>query len=526
MFQGIYWKKMGKRLSSGSPPSRMPEMKYLTRFILVFILILILSSVLYAPVLMVPYAHHDDLSFFERAPQAWAKHPFHDLTFAIGRFLAAWIITIQGWFVNRLADLSIIRFVCLIVFSLCAAINDQTFKKYIHHSSYLILITVITLTLPSFFAVIGYAGMSFVAFSVLFASLAIWIVDRPVRTPWRMAAAFLFMLAALATYQPGAMFYWPLLYAIYLWDHSPRPQKRAKMIELGCLGFISILVYGGILLAAKTFLIDQTGGMYNPYQVTGRILHKFIWFFLEPVPNAINLWNIFPSWSNVIVFFAVLFATAVIAWTQQKTSWTTQIKNTGVFCVFLVLSFLPNLLAVGDAAWYRCCLPLTVLFGILILKLFSISIQSLCPPKFQKSIIISLLLGAGIFASLMASATIILYRVLPSYHETHYIITKIAEAHDNNMAFTNTHLIRPARASVRGRYDEFGVLSSHYKDNTAAFFKLAYRELGQESTLYTNKMSFSHHLENDPNPVIPADSLIIDIPRLLQTEPSLSRIRR
>ncbi len=157
----------------------------------------------------------------------------------------------------------------------------------------------------------------------------------------------------------------------------------------------------------------------------------------------------------------------------------------------LILSFLPNLLAVYNAPFYRCICALATIILLLLIWSLKVCLELIFKIDASRYFNVFIVL-ACLFAGIYAFQTIHAYRVIPSKVELAYIMNIIKQREKSGQEYHTTHMILASREEMPSRYDEFGVLSSSYDGNVQFLFKVAFRELGIEDKLYNGSVNFSY----------------------------------
>src|SRR3989338_1058116 len=194
--------------------------------LILFCLILLIFCVIYFPAIFMYYAHHDDLSYFEREPGLFTRHPFQDLNFAIGRFTGALFETFLSWCVYSVNDLKFIRFLSIVQFSMCVFGGIVFAQNHRFNAFYAFLLLISLFTLPPFQFFVSYAGVvCYIPAIVLsfFAALTATKVtfDQGFINSFKNKYALLSLILlffAITTYPSAAMFYWSVAFGIFLID--------------------------------------------------------------------------------------------------------------------------------------------------------------------------------------------------------------------------------------------------------------------------------------------------------------------
>ncbi|MCD4781791.1 MAG: glucosyltransferase domain-containing protein [Candidatus Omnitrophica bacterium] len=494
-----------------------------------FILFFISLTILCLPTLMIPFAHHDDLSYFDHHPKLFTKYPYHDINFSIGRYTAAYFGSILSWFIYRIDDLKWIRLFNIVQLSLAGALIVQTVNRWIKQPFQTFLITLTLFSLPPFQIFIAYSGIA-CFFPAIWLSLAaaVMVWDIPTQRPFhkrlrhkKAIGSCLLFLCAITTYPSAAMLFWGVSLGFYL-IHLQTKKRDLHLILLHVFisGISCIAIYAGLIkIIGKHFLNTiTTTSLYNPYSITTDFWGKLTWFFKEPLFNVTNFWNIFP---NVYIYgISILFILGAcflrVKNTIRKKPLTSDnmlqfyILPVTTIIAFTILSYLPNLLATGQAPWYRCSVGLTTsIFCLMIWSGYVYFSYFLSAKHSLPKILLSVLCLTGSYS---ACQTMVIHRVIPSCMETQKIITSINRAHQSNKTFNHIHFIVPYRDNKRIRYDEFGVLSSQYSFNIPSLINLAYKELNLDQSIKPKDMRYSSSLPGQISQFSPK-ILVIDLSR-------------
>lgn len=500
----------------------------------IFIIFLILF-IAYSPSIFGYYIYSDDALYWFKLP-GFTKYMLHDFIFYIGRFLGAFILTFTGWIVSYVRDLNVIRFLALIEFSICGYIIFLLLQKYFSHSIHSILCAVIIFSLPPFQSIVSVASCAYVASSILLSLLAAVYADKIASDEIlfkRMGQrqyiiSLLLLFLALGTYPSGAMFYW-FASAIILLTAQKESFVRFKSAaqNLFSIGFMSFLLYGTALKMIKKFCIPQVWGIYDTGQITKNYFAKLKWFIEEPLYNSLNLWNIFPKIHFAYLMIVFIFLTfffvilrILISQNINKRRFLGYLMlNISLFITLIILSFLPNLLAAANAAWYRCCAGLTSLvFLILILALNEW--LNLLPALVKRRILTCTLLFLCLWGVYKSFTNLLYYRVIPSQEELLYTKNRIDKS--DITKYKKICVIRPNVEYIKHRYDEFGTPSTYAEVNVAPFLIAVFRELKMEKYLDKIMLNISSRLSMFQTSDIPPDTLVINISELYSPTGKLS----
>ena len=515
-------------------------MTILKKNTLLFICLLITLCITYWPALVMPYVYHDEFRFWERIPGSLAVHSLYYYLFAFGRFLGATILTIVGWLVNNVTDLNMIRFITLMQLGLCGLFLMVWWHKYFVNPINSFLATIIILTLPPFQSIAMYAPNCIIATAIL---LSLWAAVRTsqisLTEPWERRIispsailSILFLFFALSIYASAATFYW-IIVAIVILSNQAESQNNFKnqLINFFSIGTIALVIYALILKLFKSIVIPHTFGMYNPYVLTTDVLGRLKWFMREPLVNALNLWNIFPKTSYAIIAFIFILSGGLISIRdvikhyrngKKGENFVRRFLNLFLFLLLLILSFLPNLLASGEAPFYRCSTALTSI--ILLTLLWAIQQWLSVFPKPSQPFILTFILFIGfIYGVLQAQKTVLYDRVIPSSIEFNYI-KHIFKKTDLNQ-YKQIYFIRPQLFNLKYRYDEFAAPSTHFPQDSVGITLCVARELGKENQVYSNRMKITSATYPPTESDLKESTLIIDMTKLFNSSRILQYLR-
>lgn len=469
--------------------SALPLLSYFVTFLII-----------YSPTILIDYVHHDGVLFFLRTPGTLEPNFHQSTAIAIGRYLAGYYLSFIGWMIDTVSDIKYIRLFNILLMSQCAALIHEWFslQKIRHIHSYCIIVMIFTLA--SFQSLFSYSGnfpfLPALLFSILSAKCILRIPEddtlaASISSPFRWFAAGL-LLCALCFYPSLAMYYWFLAAIILI--YSPEVDwdiKQQRLLAFLSTGMLAMFFYAVLLKGIRKILniALSAKSLYNPYSVTRDPIGKIKWFLTEPLFDAMNLWSIFPK--SAVAFLVGFFLVTALLIHQRRISVSnvTEPPNKNIannlivlvwFCLLLVLSYFPNLVAVGNAPWYRTQAAL----GSIVLLAIVWSVQqwiSLLPNPLRSKVLTFCLVVGATSGAMFAYHNVLTYRVLPSYNEYQYIrhILNQSAIHPDQ----RIHVILPPEKPKHARYDEFGVISSHYRTDLDSLIIGIFRDLDREEDI-------------------------------------------
>ncbi|MBF0532894.1 MAG: hypothetical protein HQL23_07360 [Candidatus Omnitrophica bacterium] len=321
-------------------------------------------------------------------------------------------------------------------------------------------------------------GMTFDEFGVVLAVFAIWAVSKipaaavlkdRLRNKWTPISILIFF-GAIATHQAAAMFYWAMGVLYLLSLNGSWTELKRKTIDYFGVGFGALGLYGCALQAVKKYGIQYVEEGYNAFETRKDYFRQLDWFFREPVRDALNFWNIFPSEFAAIVMKLLLVSAVIIALIRL---WGNRPANpgnaprmffwAGIFAASVLLSYLPNLVMTGQVAFYRCSAGLTTLF---LFAVFWAAQQWVALLSEKYKIRLCMLIAAAILLMgvVQTNQNINRYRVQLSREEYLFVKNKLHAA-DLTAYGQQIHFIRPDIDGSIHRWDEFGMMTTTWQHN-------------------------------------------------------------
>jgi uncharacterized membrane protein len=315
-------------------------------------------------------------------------------------------------------DLKYLRLMGIFQLSIACWLFMLCWKAYDPNYFKAALIAITIFTLPPFQIMVAWAASFILTTAVLLSCLSAFLLNRQdIGRPWKeilltpgFFVSIFLLCAALTTYPSTATFYWVGAFVCVLSFYRQPLDRFLRKIGIFLLGgFGPVVLYALALSLIKPFQLHKVkSDFYNPYTLTDDIGGKLIWFVKEPLFNALNLWNIFPNLRIAIVLIGILgLAVLFVCFQDKKGSVSVTCKKI-LFLIFsgliVFLAYFPNLLAKGNAPFYRCSAALSsilLIFLILSLeKLFSVFVSR---PQNAKVFLYGILIIGCVYAAASAN---------------------------------------------------------------------------------------------------------------------------
>ena len=455
------------------------------RPLFLFLLFLLIITTVYSPVLYFDYLFHDDAFFWVKFKEIGFKHFLYNWDMSQCRFGLAWLLTLENFFIHKVSDLKFLRFFAIVISSCTAYLLLQQMRRLSFSDIQAFLVISAMFFLPGFAVIIFNSACSCIHALCIF--LACWSFHR-IETDKGMVIPVFSFLFAITIYQPAAMFYWVMvgMYILFVCDrHSVLFRKN--IFRSMAVGLISLLIYAILIFFMHySFSHKMSSPLYNPYVITPHWLNKLQWFSQEPIKNALNLWDIFPKviWSILVSGFIVFTALVVVTrrlvqiGPQKRHDLAlTSLWQPCLFIFIFFLTFLPNLVANENVAFYRCLLPLTSLIW-LVLVWAILKWMDIMPKILTRWRIVALLSTIVVLAGIETYHNVLYYRVLPSYVEWNAYKSMAKEIRFKKV--DAIHIFLPYNLSIQ-RYDEFGVITSAYRQDLYHMLNCAFNEAGMQN---------------------------------------------
>lgn len=423
--------------------------------------------------------------------------------------------TLQGIFVgptfdyinyHKSIDATIpIRFVGLIGITLLAYIIFTIFRVNRFKDSHAFLLSISICTLPPYLAYISYliciAYIYAAAFSAIAALLMCNIYWRASlgERPWpimHVLTAITCIIIALLIFQPAAMLYWPLaLIPIVMHDNQPSKKRWLQLIAAYfIIGLSSIALYWGLTKSILFFTGVTLSWRAELIQLSD-IPHKIQWFIRNPLRNALNLWDVFPS--NKLGFTVLLIITAGIFYNparaikeKKNSSFMNSLLKLSLIMSALLLSYLPNLLIKDSWASYRTMVSLTtavcILFGYAIINIVNAVFYNYSQ-QIKKIIIAMILSIVTAYGCYLSYTNLNKYIVMPQIKEVEYVKDAINSYGVSNLMRNKNiyiRLVSDKALHAKGFLYEFGQISSQYCWATMSFSKKVLYDFGIEEDIH------------------------------------------
>ncbi|HZC29313.1 MAG TPA: glucosyltransferase domain-containing protein, partial [Gaiellaceae bacterium] len=260
----------------------------------------------YLPVVIIPYAFEDDY-WILGATHGLGGRPVWQTASAGGRPLQG--LLLMGIFsvVPDIDSLRLVRLVSVVGVALLGvlvyvALRRSGISRWLATAAALSVVT-----LPSFQVYASWAVLFEAPFAAILAGLA-WLCAssalggerRALLVRGALAAGLLF--TALLIYQPAAMFFW-VFAAIDVLPRNVRLVDGAKTLGFGVA--VAVVALAGAYVVTKVAVQHYGAPGGGRSTLTHDVVGKVRWFWDQPLPNALNLFNLVPKWTIAGVTIAV-----------------------------------------------------------------------------------------------------------------------------------------------------------------------------------------------------------------------------
>lgn len=513
-------------------------------FLVFFLVSFIFLCFAFMPLLTIPCAQHDDYNFFAWGPrEGLLSHPQALFTLFLGRPIKGVLASFFMRFVDTPADFAPIRAIYLFFAALSTALLTVYLKKAKIGNLPVLFTSIAIFLLPGMQYYILVILSSPMLLGVFFALVSMMFLEkvsakdllslRLFVKPYSLLFtifSFLFLLAALLSYQVTTMFFLvPTLILVLFRDIDKWKETRLivlrDLVLLGTAIITFFLVHRCIVLPYLFAKYPQASHVVGPgskyqFMLSINVLQKMAFFIKNLSFQSLNLWSIYPTLQ--IAFGVLLFIIiGVIAalWkmickaTLRRNYWS--VAQASVVILFLIiLSNLPNLAAAGGYPAYRTIFPYTAM--IIILLIWSAkSLLGFLSEKWQLRAIWVVACGMLVISIFCAHYNMLNVAV-NNHLELSYLRAAIAEEINNKPS--SVHIIAKSHIhksflNLPQRYDEFNKITEAFPLMIYSFLKKEgpYRD-GVIKT--ENYPTISCSRANEKTIYIPSDSIVVNMDAL------------
>jgi hypothetical protein len=325
----------------------------------------------------------------------------------------------------------------------------------------------------------------------------------------------------LSIFQPTAMMYWTMGVIYFLagnnYDFSKK-ECRLIIMKYFFVGLVSIMIYAIISLKIIPFLTDVPVARGELVGIR-YFHHKIKWFMTFPFKNAVNLWNIYPTFQSTIIISVIVFIGIIFGLLQEikekKTIFSSYFQKYFLIACLIIMSYFPNLIIRYNAYPYRTLTSLAAAMSVLFcFGLINIVESFRFAPNFssevRKKIITILLALLTIVTAFMANNNVEKFTTLYS-NELKYVKNVIQGYGVPNLLRTLRIYVRRPKQRVNSpnpasEFSFMGILPTYSKAGPVIeVIKTALAETGAKQDI-----QIIHGAASDP---VPEDKnvLIIDM---------------
>ena len=307
--------------------------------------------------------------------------------------------------------------------------------------------------MPAFQVYASWAVTAFDPWAAFLAGLSFSKLNNDLAPRWKTTVlSVVFLICAMAIYQPAAMMYW--VFAGAAWVAAEKLPSLEKIIRaVAVMGTALALDYAAAKLLPILIFHD-----YADYSRTALVTNfeaKAWWFLTEVMQDALNLPS--PLGGKMVAILAALFIGAgfVILMWRERLAWGARAT---LAILLLPLAYTPNLIVQENWASYRTQVALTSLLVLYFVMALSAWLRVCRIDRFATTFIFAAILGCA----WMARHDVDTEFTIPQVKELHLVSSYLRK--EGNLAGAKEIYIVPARwqdsLAPFVRYDEFGTPSS------------------------------------------------------------------
>ncbi len=495
----------------------------------IFLCVLATLCAVFYPAIHAYYAYADD--FMALFASSQGTHQFHGILLATGRPGSLLAFTIMAKIAHCVSDFNIIRFLSVILVSICCWLWIFWSREFLMGSFYLaFLFSLVIFTSPPFQVLISWANEFSVVVPILAAILSAYSANavplqgkfyRPFLSVPTYISIFL-LLFSISSYQCAGMFYWTMVGAsIIMSKNQDWSEFKRKQLVFFSIGVFCMVVYGAFLNVTGAFYIQKVTGNYNPYVLESDYWNKLIWFLKCPLSDSLQWWQIFPpkKYSYIVGGFIFLSCLLALGKTMLRKGDSIVIIKQNIrqgvikfalIILLIPLTDLPPILNRGDPNFFRvlsALFPFVITISMWALKEWiTLFKDSIAKPIF--TIVLMIMCYFGLY---LANHNVLYYRVIPSTTTFCYYKEKLKELDFSR--HRQIHVILPEVVRVLGPQilgDELSVV----ENNPSNLIRVAVWELGRKEEYEKNWPSITIGRETDPPEKNPSTFVINMMPLL------------
>lgn len=418
-------------------------------------------ALIYAPVLFTPYLFSDDYCLFAQAIRG-VLYPELKGAISAGRPVYAGALFFGFGSVGSIVDFRIIRLISILGIATTAWVFYLFLSRAGWSRKAALACSFVLGTMPPFQLYASWAVCFPYSWVTAITGLSVYLVNSSLNFSlfWKRLGYFLvamvIMLIAFNTYQPAAMFFW-IFAAIKLFGNKKLSLNINRyLVYYGIMFFITA---GFAFILQRVFMsVYGSPEIFQRAKLTFDVIARLKWFIREPLLNALNFSNIYPSiWLAVVagLVIAIGLWLYIPGFEKRKIIWFL------VMLLLIPLTYLTSLVVAEGWAIYRTQVALTSLLTLYMFFAIRGLWQVIPLPKWVE-IKNVLMIGIPIITGLWATYNVTVGFAIPQYTELTMIQSQISQ---NPLAKTKIIYLIPAAdwhdyIPPMTRYDEFGLPST------------------------------------------------------------------
>ena len=439
-------------------------------------------TLIFLPVLVIPFVHHDDYNFFLPTQTIFGIHFYPPVLngFLLGREVLVLLDSLFMPLIHNVSDLAFFRMLTIFLSTISVILFSYRLIKINLSLFIALIISLMIFLLPGaqfYILFVNGCGMMVAIFLGLMASeLFSRATDKSFfRNNFfcKILPAFTLFFIALNTYQAAAMFFLVPVLALTVFSPFTYWNRTRKIVMFHITFFtIGVIIYFlfhrfiALPIFEKMFKIARNQGDLYEFSLTANILEKVKFFIFDLSPQSLNLWNIYPKISITMLSIGLITLGVIFSFFNYKKNLNFKARN--CFEVFfitillLLLSNLPNLSAKGGLAVYRATFVYSAMIIILVAWSILVISQKI-PTEWRSHIVYGAFLLCLVLGSLLADSNVAATAVSDN-KELSYMKAEIANQEGKKLV--GIHVIRPhggvSFLNLPYRIDEFNAPSTHF----------------------------------------------------------------
>ncbi len=430
----------------------------------------------YMPVLVANFSHHDDYFFFSYDTiTTYSSYHMFGFVNLIGRQLYGILSFGMSFLIEDISDLVIIRSIGLLLLILSAFLL-LVYLLHLGLSRFFAFSTIILIVfLPGFQSGIFWASMAPLFVALLMSMIAGILVQNSLkkkRVNLTLFFSSLILTSSLFIHPSWAMIFFTPFIAFLLFDKNKQLSTILRVtflnyiiFSLACITYFVLHKFVLLEWSLKTYphLIEEYHNLdVYKFELSSNPILKLIQLFSDEFYKLFSLWDIYQEGWSVIILITTFFLSFILYVVKKILNQKLLINEfktttiiTLIFSVTFVATLAPYILAQNGHTLFRIVLPSSILLTLLFMKNLEFITHNILMEKRKNVFLYGIVLSFSVFVSYTAHKNV-KYSVQNSVNEFSFIKSLIFN-HVNQFGLpSHIHLVRSSSPTGFNGLRSFG----------------------------------------------------------------------